>query len=96
MGATPSICLSGHLEDAKSCGLPRDEALKSPTRSATKAAAANTGVAFIDLTDYFCDSSMCHVIFGNTLAYRDAHHITATFSERLGPVLGEKLRPLVR
>ncbi|GEK86221.1 acyltransferase family protein [Microbacterium aerolatum] len=94
--ATPAVCLSGRLHDAEACGLPRDAALQSPTRAATADAAQGAGVPYLDFTDYFCSASRCEPIIGSTLVYRDAHHITATFSEKLGPPLATRLAEVLR
>jgi len=49
-------------------------------------------VAFIDLTDRFCDRTYCYPASGNVLIYSDKHHITATFSRSLASTLGERMK----
>ena len=49
-------------------------------------------VAFIDLTDRFCDRMYCYPASGNVLIYSDSHHITATFSRSLATTLGERMK----
>jgi peptidoglycan/LPS O-acetylase OafA/YrhL len=92
---TPSICLSAHLTSSMDCSRTRSFALASPTREAERIAVAKAGAYGIDLTEYLCNATTCAPIIGRTLIYRDAQHLTATFSRELGPVLGEKLRPLL-
>ena len=89
--STPSVCLSANLDSAMECALPRSEALDSPARAAEESTAAGHDSAYVDLTDYICSSDLCAPILGNTLVYRDAHHITATFSAELASALGERL-----
>jgi hypothetical protein len=89
--STPSVCLSANLRAANECGRPRAEALDAPARTAESDAAATRGVPYIDLTDYMCSAELCAPVLGNTLVYRDAHHLTATYSAMLAPVLGEQL-----
>ena len=49
-------------------------------------------VEFIDLTDRFCDDTLCLPVSGNVLIYRDTHHLTREFSRTLAPALGERMR----
>ena len=88
---TPSICLSAHLESADACGLSRQAALDSPARTAEQAAVAAAGVPMVDLTDYLCTPSFCPAIIGDTLVYRDAHHLTATYSRELQGALWKQI-----
>jgi hypothetical protein len=46
----------------------------------------------IDLTPYFC-ADTCPAIAGNTLIYRDSHHLTASFAAELAAPLRAKLAP---
>jgi peptidoglycan/LPS O-acetylase OafA/YrhL len=95
LGQTPSICLSAHLTSAEECGRPRQTALDSPARTAERAAVAAAGVQMIDFTDFLCTQSFCPAIIGDTLVYRDAHHLTATYSTELNGVLWERIRPVL-
>ncbi|MDF2506431.1 MAG: acyltransferase [Microbacterium sp.] len=92
---TPSVCLSAHLSDTAECGLPSTQALRTDARDAESAAAASADAPMIDLTDYLC-SDVCEPIIGDALVYRDAHHLTATFSARLSGPLGSALDAVVR
>jgi peptidoglycan/LPS O-acetylase OafA/YrhL len=92
---SPTVCLSAHLGSADDCGRPASLALKSPGRAAEVQATAATTATLIDLTGYFCSSGWCPAVIGDTLAYRDSHHISATFSRKLGGALGEQLVPLM-
>ena len=46
------------------------------------------GVATVDLNPYVCPSSPCSPVEGDVVKWRDAHHLTATFSRSLAPPLG--------
>lgn len=90
LGTTPSVCLSAHLDAALDYGRDRSTAVAQVYRDAERAAAAAHGAVFIDLTDYLCTTDECGPIVGDTLAYRDAHHLTATFSAQLaGPLTSQ-------
>lgn len=95
LGQTPSICLSAHLSSTVDCTVSADRALDAPSRAAEVRAVARTGATVVDLTPYLCSSSACPPILGDVLVYRDAHHITATFSRALSGVLATQMRPLL-
>lgn len=48
-------------------------------------------VKVIDMTDQFCDETLCHVLSDTVLIYRDSHHITATYAELIAGKLQVKL-----
>lgn len=83
LGTTPSVCLSAHLEAALECGRERSVAVAAVYRTAERAAAEQDGSVYVDLTGFLCTAETCGPVVGDTLAYRDAHHLTATFSAQL-------------
>jgi len=91
-GTSPIECLSQHITDADACARPAALALDSPGRVAAYRAAADTRADIVDLTSYFCADS-CPAIVGNTLVYRDSHHLTASYSSELAAPLETKLKP---
>ncbi len=93
--SSPVLCLSSNLERADRCAMPRDEAFNPAILAAQRAVADDRGGAVIDLTDAFCDERMCPAVIGDTLVYSDEHHLTATFSRQLAPLLTERLRPIL-
>ncbi|MHA6967257.1 acyltransferase family protein [Glutamicibacter bergerei] len=94
-GATPAICLSAHVDNVSPCLIPRGEQLRVDVAAAEKDAAANGGAAFVDFNAYLCNKESCPPIIGNLLVYRDAHHLTATFSRQMSEVVWKKIEPLV-
>ena len=91
-GTSPIGCLSQHVEDAAACARPAALALRSPGRVATFRIAGDTRADLIDLTPYFC-ADTCPAIVGDTLVYRDSHHLTASYSSELAAPLTTKLAP---
>lgn len=91
LGTGPSICLSVHLEDATTCSLPPEQALRASTRRAEQQLSTDLGVPYIDLTDLMCSDDLCAPIIGNTLLYLDSDHMTATFSAQLSAPLAKEL-----
>jgi peptidoglycan/LPS O-acetylase OafA/YrhL len=72
------------------CAFPTSRARldADPLRAAARASDA----ALIDLSEAYCRPDGCPMMLGGVLVYRDAHHITATFSQTLAPYLAERLR----
>ncbi|MES2093820.1 MAG: acyltransferase family protein [Actinomycetota bacterium] len=91
--ASPVDCLSANVENARRCSVPREAAFNTVISAAQRTVAARTGSGFVDLSDYFCGPSSCPPIIGSTLVYSDEHHVTATFSRQLAPVLDAALAP---
>ena len=52
------------------------------------AAAAAAGAGLVSATDWICFETDCPLVRGAMLVYRDSHHLTATFADRLSERLG--------
>ncbi|GGO87623.1 acyltransferase [Nocardioides phosphati] len=57
---------------------------------------AGRGARLVDLTRVFCDGDRCPLVIGHVLAYRDGHHLTATFVRTLAPYLIQEIRAALR
>lgn len=84
--SNPSNCLSAHLDDALRCAAPAAEAIDDEVADAVADASAARDVPVVDLDGYLCDE-VCPVVIGDTLVYRDEHHLTATYAEALTDAL---------
>jgi len=71
---------------AAACATAKSDAfaIADPLRAA---AAATPGAVLVDQTGRMCDASSCPVVIGHVMAYRDQHHMTATFVRSLVPYL---------
>ena len=87
-------CLSANWWDIRPCSTKRYQAMSDHARLEGAAASA-AGVAMIDLSADICPMAPCPAVVDNMIVYRDAHHLTATFSASLGPEL-ERLIKIVR
>jgi peptidoglycan/LPS O-acetylase OafA/YrhL len=88
-------CLAAHPTDVRQCAVPRSQDLGDGMGVMEKIAAAKTGAGLIDLTAGICPGSgACPVVIKNVIAYRDGHHLTATFSRTLAPLLELRLHAL--
>jgi peptidoglycan/LPS O-acetylase OafA/YrhL len=92
----PPVCLSAHLDDARACATPFDDAVPAERLAADAAVSARVGVGFLDPSAWLCPSEPCPVVVGRVLVYHDAGHMTATFSRALAPYLLAALPPLAR
>lgn len=77
---------SAAYASASECSVPIAAAfaLVDPQEAA---AAAVPGVEYVDLSSLQCVDGECPLIIGHVMAYRDTHHLTATFSKSLMPYL---------
>ena len=90
-------CAAAHLLRLASCSNKASKAIQDETRrTATRSAAASTGVSVIDPESWLCNpQGDCPVVVGNTFVYRDDSHMADAYSEALAPVLGRQLTPLL-
>ncbi|MGV8840731.1 MAG: acyltransferase family protein [Bauldia sp.] len=75
-------CLS---RDRSACSAPRAASVASDTLEI--AAAGLPNVRFVDMTDGICGPVTCSTTVGNIVVFRDASHLTATYSRALAPFL---------
>jgi peptidoglycan/LPS O-acetylase OafA/YrhL len=88
-------CLAAHAADVRQCAVPRWQALGYDMGVIERTAASKTRADLIDLTAGICPGSgACPVVINDMIAYRDGHHLTATFSRTLAPLLDQRLRAL--
>lgn len=81
-------CLPASLDEYDPCAIDRSLLI---TDDLMMRAAAAAGVSVVDLTDYFCDQSLCHAVIGGLVVYADGGHLSRTFATSLSPYMGEKL-----
>ena len=95
---TPSIgdgawaCAQAHPDDVNRCSPSTAKALRND--DGRREAAAALDLRVLDLTRYFCADGVCPVAVGGVRVYRDANHMTGTFSVLLTPYLERELLPL--
>jgi peptidoglycan/LPS O-acetylase OafA/YrhL len=84
-------CIADHAADVRPCAITRSSAFDYLFAAREERVAKSTGAALIDLTSAVCPGAPCQVIVRGMIVYRDNHHLTATFSASLGPVLEREL-----
>ncbi len=76
---------------ARSCSLPRSDALAPDDLVQAARSLHSRRVRVIDLTRQFCDAKRCFAVIGGVLVRHDATHLTQTFAATLGPFLARAL-----
>ena len=77
-------CLAQHADDEAACAIPRADAYPG------ESPASLPSVLNLDFSDYFCPGDTCPAVIGNTIAYLDDNHPTATYMKTLVPIFEER------
>lgn len=88
-------CVEENKNNLDECGGTKEELLGETVPWDDREKEMPENVTFTDFNDYICDDGQCDPVEGNVLIYRDAHHLTATYSRTLGPFVREKLMPIL-
>ena len=88
MGIDVPDCLSTRGADLTDCGRPAATALaaEAPTIQATRTTDGRVGL--VDMTDLLCPDAMCAPVLGDVVVYRDAHHLTRSYTLTPGLLSG--------
>jgi peptidoglycan/LPS O-acetylase OafA/YrhL len=91
-------CLSTHLSRPDRCSFPRAGHTGLDARLvAAEHAAGGSRLSTLDLSPLVCPGTACQVVDrAGVVVYRDSHHLTATFSENLGPKVAARLLAVAR
>lgn len=94
-------CVADHLDSVSTCNSPApavtgadpddDFGYAYDRGQAVQAALGGGAVRLVDPTAWFCTEAECPVVVGNVLVYRDASHMTQTYSKALEPLVAAKL-----
>jgi hypothetical protein len=90
-GASVPDCVAAHPDAVQQCALKVATAIYPTRTTANAEAAAAAGFTVIDPTAWFCTDTVCPVIIGNALVYRDGSHITTSYVKLLTPLLQAEL-----
>jgi len=93
-------CVAAHRSYAGTCDVPAAAALQSHAvwtdAERSRVLHGLRRVSLVDLNPRLCSAQTCPVVIGETLIYRDNHHLTATAARSLYPALRDQLAPLLR
>lgn len=82
-------------EDAVGCGM-RFEQVYQPYDPGAVVLSQYENMLSLDTAPWFCDANGdCPVVIGNTMVYRDMHHITNAFADSAIPMIREALTPFL-
>lgn len=87
---SPVQCASLNVENLETCAIPRDEVIDPRWVANEKSSVEASGAAYVDMTDTFC-TDKCSPVIGDTLVFRDTHHLTATFVKAIAEPFRERL-----
>ena len=100
MASAPLAMSTAALQDClaaaaapTACDFPSTAAELS--RQVLRTAAVAAGAVVVDPYPVICPGRMCHVVQGDTVAYRNAGHLTRTYALQLRGWVAAWLRPLV-
>jgi hypothetical protein len=91
-GASVPDCVAAHPAAVQQCALKVPTAIYASRKVANEDAAKEAGFTVIDPTPWFCTGTVCPVIIGNALVYRDGSHVTTSYIKLLTPLLQAQLR----
>jgi hypothetical protein len=83
----PLECLASHRQ-IEDCPQSRADMVDAGYTQLESDVAAGAGAGFISANDWLCNETVCPLVMGNYLVYRDEHHVTATFAGLLADRLG--------
>jgi peptidoglycan/LPS O-acetylase OafA/YrhL len=86
-GVSVPDCVAAHPAAVTQCALKVPAAIYATRTAAIASAAQAAGVTVVDPTEWFCTPTVCPVIIGNALVYRDGSHVTASYIRLLTPLL---------
>ncbi|MFG6446529.1 acyltransferase family protein [Microbacterium sp. P07] len=90
-------CVIEHPESAlrgDACTIDKDQAYERPDSMAT-AVELEPRAHLVETDDLYCVLDSCPMVIGNTIVYRDQHHLTASYSRTIGPSLADRIEEAV-
>ncbi len=89
-------CAAAHPTHLTSCiqSTTSGGLMEPGRRAAVLKVAQSLGVTVIDPLPWMCLDTKCPIVIGNTLVYRDNHHVSPPFSRLVAPMLDYQLPPL--
>jgi peptidoglycan/LPS O-acetylase OafA/YrhL len=88
-------CLSAHLTNDSQCNTPEGSVVDLSGMAAEQASVRAAGGSYINALPWFCANGTCGAIVGNLEIWRDDNHITATYSNFLGPAVSAELNAIL-
>ncbi|HQY31735.1 MAG TPA: acyltransferase family protein, partial [Thermomicrobiales bacterium] len=84
-------CLTSHPDDAAACNTDRAEAVPATMNIVEQQTAQANGAEWVDVTPWFCTSSICPAVIGDLTVHRDNFHVNENYAVWLANVLGQAI-----
>ena len=78
-----------------SCAYARTAAVEADPAAIAARRMGSPRVRVVDMTDFFCDASLCYPVIGGALVHKDTSHITAQYGATLAPYLARRIDGLL-
>jgi len=72
---------------AEGCRFARSEVAQSHPDALAAASSSRDDLVYVDVESIVCSADTCPTVIGGVPAYRDRHHLTATFARSFAPIL---------
>ena len=79
-GQSVPECVASQIASIDPCAVSRASALAYDPVLDAVAATNSKSVSLVPISSAFCDRVHCHSVIGGVIAYRDPHHLSATFA----------------
>ncbi|WP_182920293.1 acyltransferase family protein [Nocardioides cavernaquae] len=90
------VCVDrDHATANERCSVPRSIAF-SRFDGQAEAVKRFPRATLVDLSDFYCDETMCPPVIGHVLVYRDASHVTGTWAATLTPYIDRAVSAVMR
>ena len=87
-------CLALRADNVQACARPVEAATAATYNDVERQVAESAGVAFIDVTPWFCGAT-CSPVIGNMVVYTNDYHVTATYVRQLPDQVQAALQPIM-
>jgi peptidoglycan/LPS O-acetylase OafA/YrhL len=87
-------CLSRNRTTVTGCNIPVGAGFR-PDLAEMRDDFESEGTAVLRTRHWFCTGTLCPVIVGNLLVYRDDNHMTVSYAKWVAPLLDADIKPFV-
>ena len=93
-GQDVPTCVSRNVTSVTGCNIPIGTAYR-PDIAEVRDDMAGAGVPVLRTRHLFCTESLCPVVVGNLLVYRDDNHMTVSYGAFIAPAVNDAVVPFV-
>ena len=93
-GQDVPTCLSKNVTSVTACNVTANSAFRADMAQ-VRDDFESQGVPLLRTRQWFCADSLCPVVVGNLLVYRDDNHMTMSYSRFIAPLVDAAIAPFV-